>query len=102
MVDRIDMHGANQGNIIGHCSDVGHERRDLHPALAVLLELKGRSHALEHRLSGRHAGDALAPSDTRRQLLAGHLLELGLGVEKIEVRGRTRLEEVDDPLGLRR
>ena len=75
---------------------------DVHAALAVLRELERRPDAEQILLPAGHAGDALALADAVGQVLAGHLGELRLRIEQIEVRRRAGHEQVDDALRLRR
>src|SRR5436190_7678704 len=49
-----------------------------------------------------HAGEPLASADGIRQFHALPCGELRLGIEQLELRRRSRLEQVDDTPGLRR
>ena len=44
MVRDFGVDGTNPGDIVGDFAEVGPEFGDIHAALAVLLELKGRAH----------------------------------------------------------
>src|SRR5258706_13494036 len=71
--------------------EVAHPRA----GLAVLLELERRLHALAGR--GEEAGLRIAAG----KLLAVTLLEMGLVVERVDLRGRPGHEKPDHCLGTR-
>src|SRR5262245_19416867 len=67
----------------------------------MLIELEDRGGDGQSLLSTGHAGDPLAHADGYGQVLAEMLLELGLVVERVDVRRPAGHKEIDDPLGLR-
>ena len=75
---------------------------DPRAALAVLRELEDRAGERNRRLVGRHAGQPLAAADRVGQLLAVLLVEQRLVVEQVLLRRPAALEQIDDPLRLRR
>ena len=95
VVDRLGVHRAHDGDVVGNGSDVRKQFGDLRAALPMTLELEAGSHAVEglsHEL-----GDALSLGETLRHGLAVHLDQPGFVVEQIELRGRAGLEQVDHP-----
>ena len=72
------------------------------PRLAVLRELEKRLHHRERALAGGHAGEPLAHADRCGQFLVVQLLQRGLVIEQIHLRGPAGHEQVNHPLGLGR
>ena len=52
------------------------------------------------RLIGRHAGEALCAANGLREFFAMPRSKAGFVIEKVELRRRARLEQVDDATGL--
>ena len=95
----IGLEGSDQRDVIGHLGDVGKKLGDVHPALAMPLEVEGRS---DHRLSTLTYGDlrdALSLADRIGKLLAPALPEEGLLVEELDLRETPGEEDHDHALG---
>ena len=65
-------------------------------------ELEWRSDEWDRTLVARHSGQPLAAADAFRQLFTAFLQEERLLVKQVELRGTTRLKQVDHSLGPRR
>src|SRR6185369_1197252 len=90
VVDGVGKNGPNEGAVIDNLRQVWQQLRDVHAAASVFLELVGRADAEKVLLRAGHGGDALAAANAVREIFAGHLGELRLGVEEVELRRRTR------------
>ena len=98
MINGFGMHRSDQGKFVGDRTNMGKKFRNFCPRLSIAFELEAASHAVEwlpHKLS-----DSLALGQTFRHRFAVHLDKFGFGVKEIEMRGCTRLEEVDHPFSL--
>ena len=97
MVKRLGVEALHETDIVGDGTQLGQEFTNPGPRFAMPGKLIGRSQQL-----GLLAD--LSQSDVLHQLL-GHplavaLSELGFGIKEVEVRGPTRLEQVNNVLGL--
>jgi hypothetical protein len=70
--------------------------------IVVFFELENRGRDRQAGLARGHASDALVAAHGFRKVFVELVVELWLVVEEIHLRRATVLEEVDDPLGLRR
>ena len=91
MVRDVGVHRANHAQIVGVFGDAGKQLANLDAALAVLLER-------ERRAKGR-AGLALG-REVQRNGLAVVLGELGLRVERVDLRRTTVHKQKNHALGL--
>ena len=82
MVERLGVHRADQRDVVGTGRQVRQEVGKLHAALAVLGELPRAAQNRGRLLLDEGEPDVLG--ERLRQLLAVQLVELRLGVEKIE------------------
>ena len=101
MINRLGIHAANHAPFIGFASHVRHQLAEPVATLAVLGELEHRRSHREVFLARCHGRQPLAFANGLGEVFAAHLLHLRFWVEEIELRGSTRLEEVDDALGFR-
>lgn len=92
MVGDVGVHRANHAQVVGVLGDARKQLADLDAALAVLLERKRRA-------KGR-AGLALG-REVQRNGFPVELSELGLRVERIDLRRAAVHEQEDHALGLR-
>ena len=99
VIDRLGKHGPDERDVVHDAADVRQQAAQLDAGFAVAFEFVRRAHTTQHRLARRHARDALAHANAGRQFHPGHLLQLRLGIEQIQVRRRAGLKHVDDALG---
>ena len=102
VVDRLGGERADDAELVHDLRRLGQELADPGPALAVLGEGELAACEREARLVAAHPGQPLTLAHAVGELLAVALLEDGLVVEEVDLGGASALEEVDDPLGLRR
>ena len=99
MVERFAVQRANQCDVVDTRGDVRQEIRDFHAAPAVATKRTRTAHQ-----DGRVLLDERKPhlvGHRVRQLLTVKLVELGLGVEQIELARRAGHEQEDAILGFR-
>ena len=102
MVDGVSMHRSHDAPLISDPGHMGDQLTHPLPALAMLSELKNVRSDREFRLPRGHGGQALPLANRGRQILPTLRFEMRFGVEQLHLRRSTRLEQIDDPLGLRR
>ena len=95
MVDAVGPARADDGQVIGAGGDMREEVGDLQPALAVAAERPLRA---QERV-GRDLPPRGHRAEARRQGPTVQALEVGLGVERVEVARPAVHEQVDDPRG---
>ncbi len=98
VVDRLRVHGADDGHVVG---DFGSIREVIAHPLAALTVLGKFPEALadwQVFLPGGHAGEALALADGIREILAVDSFQFRLVIEKVNVGWPAGLEKVYDPL----
>ena len=98
MVERLGVHRADQGDVVGAGRQVRQEVGQLHAALAVLRELARAAHQTGALLLDEGEADVLG--HRLGQLLAVQLVELGLGVEEVDLAGSAFEIDADARLGL--
>jgi hypothetical protein len=86
-------------DVVDDFRQVWEQLGDFRARLPVLLELKRRAEQLRGAFDER---EALALDVLRRNVLPVVLGQRRLGIEQIELRRRTRHEEIDDAFGSRR
>jgi hypothetical protein len=99
---RVELRGvdrAHERELVGHGAQVGPKLGDLGSGLAALQELVGGAQQLGLALD---EGEALAFHELVGDRLAVGFAELGLVVEEVHLGRRSRHEEIDDALRLRR
>ena len=99
VVEGVGVHGAHQAEIVGAGADVRDEIGELDAALPVRRETRGLASTAALGLVKARRRSLVSSG---RQRLAVPLLELGLGVEEIDLAGPALHEHEDDVLGLGR
>ena len=102
MVDRVGVDGLDHRDVVHDSGDVRQEFADPHAALAVLRELEHRRRDRQPRLAAGHRGDALALADGLGQILVEVRVELGLVIQRVNLRRPAVQVQVNQPLRLRR
>ena len=102
VVDRFGVHRSDLAPIIGEACHVGHEFAEPHTGLAVLSEFEHGGSDREFALPGGHGREPLALANRFWEVLSASVFQIGLGIEKIHLRGCPGLEQVDDSLGFGR
>ena len=92
MIGHVGLHRPDHADVVDALAHMREDLADLDPALAVGLELEGRAE--------RSACLPLGTQVAHRQGLAVVLRQLGLGVERVDLRRSAVHEQVDHPLGL--
>ena len=88
----VAHHRADETDVVGHRADVRQQLGQFHSALAVLPKAEGRAHQ-QIGLATR-----LKALDMLRMPLAAALLQLGLGIEQIDLAGPAVLHQQNDRL----
>lgn len=102
MVHGLGIHRAHEADVIRESADVRQHGAHLGAALAVAFEgLDGRCDG-PFFVAGRHGGEACGAAHAVGDVLPGHVLQHGLGIKKIDMRGTAALPEAHDTLRLRR
>ena len=101
MIDRLGLHGPHDAELVGNGRRVRQEFAEPLTAFPMLLELEHRRRDRKPLLPRGHRGNALAHSDTVRNVLIKVGLHLRLGIEEIHLRRTATLEKKDDALRLR-
>ncbi len=101
VVDRLGVHRADHGDVIGNASGVREEVTDPCAALAAGFEVGDGAKDGKGLLSRGHAGDALIAADAGREFLAVAFFHHRFVVEQIDVGGTAGHEQVDDAFGCR-
>jgi len=96
MVVVVADHGAHHAQLVGHAAQARQQIGEIHAAAAILAEGEGAGHEPVRAAAG------LKALDLAGVLLAVPLLQLRLGVEKIDLAWAARLHEQDDRTGLGR
>ena len=99
MVERLGMHRAHPANVVGAGRQVRPEVGELHAALAVLVEATRTAH--EPRRLALNERKTHVARHRLRQRLAVQLVQLRLGVPKVDLAGSALHVHVDDALGPR-
>ncbi len=99
VVDRLRVHRPHDAQLVDDPGGVRQQLAHPRPTLAVLRELEHRGRHRKGVLAGRHAGETLTTSNGVGQLRPAKTGELRLVIEKIHLRRRARLKQVDDPPG---
>ena len=97
VIEFIRVHGAHHQKVVGDGPEVRNDVAELHAALPVFLE--GAFGSLEYGGGWLDEGEASLVEDALGEALPGHFIELGLGVEEIDLGGSPRHEDEDAGLG---
>ena len=97
MVKLRGVHRAHDGDVVGHLAQLRQELGDHGARLTPLLEFVGRA---EQARDAADESKFLTFQDVLGNLVPAELLELGLVVEQVKLRGRARHEKVNDAFGL--
>jgi hypothetical protein len=98
VVDRLRVHRPDNTEVVDDAGGVREEVGDPRAVLPVLAEAEDRSRERDGRLVPRHARQPLPLAHRVGQLLAVARVQHRLVVERLDLRGATRHEEVNDPL----
>ena len=93
------MDAFDETEIIRNAGDVGKHITHPGPRLSILLEVKIRANQGEVLLTRSHSSEALPLPDGFWEVLPMHFTKLGLPVKCLQLRGRTILKQINDPLG---
>ena len=102
VIDRLGRKRLDEAQFVGHSRQMREQFADGRAALPVPRELEHRRHDGKFFLARRHPRQPLSLPNRLGQVGAAPLLQLGLVIEQFELRGGSRLKQVDHPLGLRR
>ena len=104
VVDLLGEDRVNHAEVLRAARGVRVELGNPEPVLVIVVFFKfeNRGRDGQSGLARGHAGNALVAAHGFREVFVELVVELWLVVEEIHLRRATVLEEVDDPLGLRR
>ena len=100
MVELVGVHGADQRDVVRHRADVWQQVAEFHAALAVWLEFALGSH--QHRRLLFDEGEPYVGGHFLGQRFAAQFVQLGLGIEEVDVTRCAGHENENTALGLGR
>ena len=100
MVELVGVHGADQRDVVRHRADAGQQVAEFHAALAVWLEFALGSH--QHRRLLFDEGEPYVGGHFLGQRFAAQFVQLGLGIEEVDVTRCAGHENENTALGLGR
>ena len=99
MIDGIGLQRADQTDLIGNLGGIRQHFAQFHAALTVPLERELAAQQGRIRLDKSRS---VALQQIGRGQTAIESLQLGLGIKQLQVAGRPRLKQVNDPFDLAR
>src|SRR6185437_14424437 len=101
VIDRFRVRGSDNRDVIHDLSVVGKQFAEPRPGFTVLTEFENRLRHRQRTLARGHPGDPLTHPYSCRKLLSLQFRECRLVIEKIDLRWRSGLMQVDDAFRFR-